>query len=180
MADQEIVVLRYGHRIVRDARVTSHCCLVARAFGAGKVIVEGVEDKELKNSVQEIVQKWGGDFQVEFANDWRKILEEYKKKGFKVVHLTMYGFPVKKKLKELINQDKLLVLVGSQKVVKEVYQKADYNLSVTLQPHSEIGALGVFLYLLNGEGVLEKTFPKARLKVKPSEHEKLLFPESCE
>ena len=36
-----IVVLRLGHRIGRDARISTHCGLVARALGANKIIYSG-------------------------------------------------------------------------------------------------------------------------------------------
>ena len=32
-----IIVLRLGHRFVRDYRVTTHLALVARSFGANKI-----------------------------------------------------------------------------------------------------------------------------------------------
>lgn len=169
MGDAEIIVLRYGHRIVRDARVTSHCCLVARALGADKIIIEGLEDSGLRKSVQEIVQSWGGKFSLAFTDSWKKEVQLFREKGFKIVHLTMYGIPFTKKMVEIKKQDKILVLIGSQKVVKGVYALADYNVSVTLQPHSEIGALSVFLYALNGEDILEKKFSSAELEIVPSE-----------
>ncbi len=92
----EIVVLRYGHRIVRDYRVTSHCCLVARALGAQKIIIQGVEDQSIKKSVGDIVKRWGGDFKVEFVDSWKRIIEYYKKKKYLVVHATMYGSQIHK------------------------------------------------------------------------------------
>ena len=35
-----IIVLRIGHRIGRDKRITTHVALVARAFGANKIIID--------------------------------------------------------------------------------------------------------------------------------------------
>ena len=172
MDKKKITVLRYGHRLVRDARVTSHCCLVARAFGAEEVVVEGTADEGLEKSVQEIVENWGGKFKLAFTDNWKKTVEDYRKQGYKIVHLTMYGIPASKKLESLKQENKLLVLIGSQKVEREVYEVADYNISITLQPHSEIGALGVFLYMLNGDKVMEKEFTNAGMKVKPSEQGK--------
>jgi predicted SpoU family rRNA methylase len=34
----EIVVFRYGHRLERDKRTTTHCALVARVLGAKEII----------------------------------------------------------------------------------------------------------------------------------------------
>jgi Uncharacterized protein conserved in archaea len=88
-----ITVLRIGHRPERDKRITTHVALVARAFGADKIIVDKDDDK-LKNTVERVTQKFGGNFTIEF-NDWRKYLKDY---NGKVVHLTMYGIPYEKKL----------------------------------------------------------------------------------
>ena len=142
---KEVVVLRYGHRIVRDERVTSHACLVARAFGADKIIISGNEDESLKTSVEAIVKKWGGSFRVEFTDSWEKTMKEHWKKGFKAVHTTMYGLPINEKHAELRKLNKILLVIGSQKVERRVYELADYNVSVGLQPHSEIAALAIVL-----------------------------------
>jgi len=164
---KEIVVLRYGHRHVRDYRVTSHCCLVARAFGADKVEVIGDKDESIENTVNEMNEKWGQGAKVEFFDNWRKRLTYYKKKGFTSIHLTMYGLPVQEVEGKLRNVDKLLVIIGSQKVEKGVYENADYNISVTLQPHSEIAALAVFLDRLFEGKELGKTFKDAKIEVEP-------------
>ena len=69
---KEVVVLRYGHRYHRDLRVTSHCCLVARALGAKKIIIQGDEDKSIRESVENINEKWGKGFKLEFNESWKK------------------------------------------------------------------------------------------------------------
>ena len=149
---KEVVVLRYGHRIVRDYRVTSHCCLVARAFGAKKIIIDGDEDRTIENSIKEVTNKWGGGFVVEFTPSWRKTMARYRKKGYNPVHATMYGLPMQKEIKKIRKQDKVLFVIGSQKVEREVYEKSRYNISITLQPHSEIAALAIFLdYYFGGK-----------------------------
>ncbi|VVC00197.1 tRNA (cytidine(56)-2'-O)-methyltransferase [uncultured archaeon] len=164
---REIVVLRYGHRHVRDYRVTSHCCLVARAFGANRIEVIGEEDREIAKTVQEMNERWGKGAEVEFFDDWKKRLSFYKQKGFAPVHLTMYGLPVQNVEAELAKIDKLLVIIGSQKVEREVYEKADYNVSITLQPHSEIAALAVFLDRLQKGAELGKKFGGAKIEIEP-------------
>jgi len=163
----EIVVLRYGHRLVRDYRVTSHCCLVARAFGAKKIIISGDEDKSIRKSVEDIVKRWGGSFQVDFTESWRKTLREYKKKGFFPVHLTMYGLPMQKEVGRLREKKKVLLVIGSQKVEKEVYEQSDANIAVTGQPHSEIAALAVALDWLQQGKELGLKFKGAKIKVLP-------------
>jgi len=167
MVSSQIAVLRYGHRLVRDYRVTSHCCLVARAFGAKKVIIAGDEDKDLRESVEDIAKRWGGSFGVEFTDSWRKTLTEFRKKGFFSVHLTMYGLPLQKENKKLRRKKKILLIIGSQKVEKEVYESSDANISVTGQPHSEIAALAVALDWLQQGKELDARFPKAKISIVP-------------
>lgn len=160
----EIVVLRYGHRIIRDERVTSHCCLAARALGAKKIIIEGSEDKTLTEVIESMSKKWGSGFKVEFTDSWRKTLAEYKKKGYTSVHLTMYGGEAERFIGEIRKKEKILAIIGSQKVERDVYEKSDYNISITQQPHSEISALAVFLYMLtSGKTGLKK----AQLSIVP-------------
>ncbi len=163
----KVVVLRYGHRTVRDYRVSSHCCLVARAFGAKQIIIDGERDESILKSISDVSARWGGKFKVEFADGWKKTVEEYKKKGYFVVHLTMYGLSLQKKIRTIKNKEKILVIVGSQKVEPGVYELSDLNISVTLQPHSEIAALAVTLDRIFGGKELEKKFSGAKIRVKP-------------
>ncbi len=171
---REIVVLRYGHRHVRDYRVTSHCCLVARAFGASTIEVIGEKDQSIIDTVDEINGRWGDGAKVAFHDDWKNRLEHYKKNGFTPVHLTMYGVPIRDIEEELAGKEKLLVIVGSQKVEREVYEKADYNVSITLQPHSEIAALAVFMDRLQKGEELTGTFSGAKIGVEPARKGKIV------
>lgn len=161
--EREVVVLRYGHRPYRDLRVTTHCCLVARAFGAKKIIIEGSEDKPIKKTILGVTKNWGGKFKVEFTNSWRKEVKKLKKKGFKAVHLTMYGKPVKKEIEKIQKEKRILVIIGSKKVEIGVYRESDFNISIGKQPHSEIAALAVFLDRLFKGRELDKKFHNARI-----------------
>jgi len=171
---KEIVVLRYGHRHVRDYRVTSHCCLVARAFGAKKIEVIGGEDKNIEHTIEKMNCQWGEGAKLEFYDSWRKRVTHYKKRGFVVVHLTMYGLQVQDVVEKLGKEKKLLLIIGSQKVEKEVYETADYNVSVTSQPHSEIAALAVFLDRVQKGEELTKCFPGAKIRVTPANKGKVI------
>lgn len=165
---KRVIVLRYGHRYFRDYRVTTHCCLVARAFGAEKILIEGESDAKIIESVQKINKNWGGKFEVVFVPAWREIVEQHKKEGFILVHLTVYGEKLEKRIKDIKEKEKILVLIGSQKVEKAVYALSEHNISITNQPHSEIAALSVFLdRLFEGENI-EKKFLNARISVVPS------------
>ncbi len=166
-------VLRLDHRRVRDARITTHVCLTARAFGASKVILSGDEDKKIMENVRDVVKRWGGVFEIEYIKNWYKFIEEWKKSGGEVVHLTMYGEAVQAitgKIRES-SKDKL-VIVGGSRVPSNVYQDADWNVSVTNQPHSEVSALSIFLHTLFEGKEYEIDFNNSELKVIPTAHGK--------
>lgn len=135
-----------GHRRKRDERLTTHVCLVARAFGADRVLVSE-RDQELEGTVADVVRRFGGSFEVRTGVKWRGHIKDFK--GTKV-HLTMYGMPLKEALAGIRDHWKgadrdMLVIVGSEKVPGEVYRMADFNVAVGNQPHSEAAALAIFL-----------------------------------
>lgn len=163
-----IKILRLGHRIVRDQRISSHCALVARALGASGFAYSGQRDSNLEDSIKRVAEQWGGPFSVEYVKDPKKLIKGFK--GLKI-HLTVYGLPFQKHLAKLKKTRNILLIVGGEKVPPEVYQLSDFNLSVGQQPHSEVGALAVFLYELSGRKFREK-FQKARRKVIPQERGK--------
>ena len=169
---KEIIVLRYGHRDVRDYRVTSHCALVARALGARKIVVCEESDDSMAKSVNDVTSRWGGPFDVKFEPSWRKAITDHQKKGFTVCHLTMYGQPIETIDKKLAKKNKIMVVVGSQKVERGVYDAVDYNVSVTQQPHSEIAALAVFLDRVQAGKELKKKFKSAEVRIIPQERGK--------
>lgn len=163
-----IAVLRLGHRPSRDKRITTHVCLVARAFGAEGVFISGVKDEFIRSTVQKVVDAWGGDFWVEFVCSPMKVLDEWKASGGVVAHLTMYGIPVKQ-VKDMIPSDRdLLVIVGGEKVPTPYYEKADFNIAVGNQPHSEVAALAIFLDRVTGGSWEVMPFKNARLRIVPS------------
>ncbi|MEM2892159.1 MAG: tRNA (cytidine(56)-2'-O)-methyltransferase [Thermoplasmata archaeon] len=148
-----IVVLRLGHRPERDKRVTTHVALTARALGADEVWVS-TPDPGLERSVAGVVANFGGKFRVRTGVDWRKAMKEWKGE---IVHLTMYGEKLTEALPR-IKSDDLMVVVGAEKVPREVYDLADMNVSVGNQPHSEVAALAIFLDRYSGGKVLERDF----------------------
>jgi tRNA (cytidine56-2'-O)-methyltransferase len=151
-----IEVLRIGQRLVRDDRVTTHVALVSRSFGATKIIMQEV-NPDIKNTISEVNRVWGGNFEVEITENWKKILKSKKNESFKIVHLTMYGESINSVLDEIRKEKKILVVVGAEKVPREVYDIADYNVAIGNQPHSEISALAVLLdRVLDGRQFLKK------------------------
>jgi len=167
------MVLRIGHRIQRDVRVTTHVCLTARALGADGVIVTDAKDRRLSETIERVTSEFGGHFTVETGKPWRRALAEWHKAGGKVVHLTAYGMPLPKIIGEIRSsgEDKLVV-VGAEKVPGELFHLADWNVAVTSQPISEVSALAIFLDWLFEHRRLEKGFADAKLRIIPTEHGK--------
>lgn len=163
-----VEVLRIGHRLVRDDRVTTHAALVSRAFGAEKIYMTGI-DQSVKETVDAVGKRWGGDFQVEIVDSWKEVARRWKKDGGKIAHLTMYGINVDDTIEQVRKDDRILVIIGAEKVPREAYDMADYNIAVGNQPHSEIAALAIFLDRLHGGRQLKKEFAGGRLKVVPME-----------
>jgi len=170
--EKTVHVLRLGHRPKRDERLTTHCALTARAFSAVKLFYTGTRDAGFEKSIEDVVKKWGGSFTVTYARSWQKLVQKHKRDGFVVVHLTMYGMPIMKKMSKLKKQDKLLIVVGGAKVPYEIYSIADFNISVGLQPHSEVAALAILLHELFEGKELEKRFENAKLEILPQENGK--------
>jgi len=168
-----IVVLRIGHRLQRDMRVTTHVCLTARALGAEGVVVSDVNDKLLIETISRVTTQFGGGFTIQTGKSWRSVITEWKKCGGAVVHLTAYGIPLPKVIRKIqaSGVDKL-VAVGAEKVPGEMFRLADWNVAVTNQPISEVSALGIFLDWYFDHSRLEERFPGARLEIIPTEHGK--------
>ena len=83
-------------------------------------------------------------------------------KGLKV-HLTVYGLPFQEKIQAIRKSRDILVIVGGEKVPPEIYNLVDYNISVGLQPHSEVSAIGIFLYELNARKFASFKNPKLEI-----------------
>lgn len=171
--ETQVVVLRVGHRLPRDIRVTTHVCLTARALGANRVIVTDTHDKQLVETINRVTARFGGDFTVETGKHWRSTIAEWKRSGGRVIHLTAYGIPLPKIIDRIRGSkaDKL-VIVGAEKVPGEIFRLADWNVAVTNQPISEVSALGIFLDWLFDHNRLEDSFPGAKIRIIPTEHGK--------
>lgn len=178
-----IVILRLGHRLPRDERISTHVALVARAFGADSMIYSGQHDNSLESSVLRIAERWGGQFSIKYEKNYADVVRDYRKGGFTVVHLTMYGIPLPEKIAMVKKSKNILVIVGAEQVPRDVYELADYNIAVTSQPHSEVAALAVFMNELTDGKALEREFDKrfnGRIKIKPSMKGKVIVSESVQ
>ena len=72
-----IEVLRIGQRVVRDDRVTTHVALVARAFGARKILMTEV-NPDIKCTIEKVTNIWGGNFSLEFIENWKSEIKTKK------------------------------------------------------------------------------------------------------
>ena len=66
-----IEILRLGHRLHRDYRITTHCGLVARAFGATKMYYSGFEDDKIALNLNKVNASWGGDFEIQYIKNYK-------------------------------------------------------------------------------------------------------------
>ncbi len=171
----KVVVLRWGHRYVRDSRLTSHICLIARAFGASSIILADIIDKKVKKTVEKITERWGGNIAVEMGVPWKTAIKEWKRRGGIVCHLTMYGENIEGSdvLERIIKTGKdVMVVVGAAKVPSEMFTLADFNVAIGNQPHSECAALAVFLDRLFNGKELSLEFRGAKMRIIPQKHGK--------
>jgi len=161
-----VVVLRLGHRPGRDERMTTHVGLTARALGADRLVLEDAAAGR-KETVTDITDRFGGPFEVEVTD---RPLGRLRSWDGAIAHLTMYGQPVQNledEIRTAHRDEPLLVVVGAEKVPFEVYERADFNVGVTNQPHSEIAALAVFLDRLFEGRELDRTWEDAEKRVVP-------------
>ncbi|MEM3382753.1 MAG: tRNA (cytidine(56)-2'-O)-methyltransferase [Nitrososphaerales archaeon] len=167
----EVVVLRWGHRL-RDERLTTHVILTARALGASGAILSDVEDKDIKNTIEKVVERFGGPFFFKMGVPWRTAVKEWREKGGIIVHLTAYGENIETSdvMKRIKSSGKdVMVIVGSQKVPSEFYSEdvSDFNVAIGNEPHSECSALAIFLDRYFEGKELSKEFKGAKLKIIP-------------
>ncbi|MBO3804270.1 MAG: tRNA (cytidine(56)-2'-O)-methyltransferase [Candidatus Brockarchaeota archaeon] len=169
---REVRVLRLGHRIRRDARVSTHCALVAYAYGASGIAFSGDEDRGLIEKVKSAVRRWGGNFEVAYEADWKSYVSGFRKNGGYVIHSTMYGINLPEAiggLREKFEEKDLLLIVGSRKVPPEVYELADVNVAVTNLPHSEVASIATILDWLFQGRELSRRFQNAKIRIVPQE-----------
>jgi tRNA (cytidine56-2'-O)-methyltransferase len=128
----------------------------------------GQKDKKIEAKIRNFVRLWGGSFQVEYVEDWQEIITKWKRAGGEIIHLTMYGLLLQRIITDIrkSTKDKMIV-VGGAKVPKKMYDLVDLNVAITSQPHSEIGALAVFLHELFQGKELSKKFQGAQIQISP-------------
>ena len=169
-----IEVVRLSHRLPRDIRITTHCALTARAFGATKFIYGGQKDKGCEASIIKVTEEFGGPFAIVYEKEIIKYLKEKKKEGYHLVHLTMYGLPIQDKIERIRACKKIIFIIGGERVEGEIYYLAHDNIAITQQPHSEVMAIGYALDFYSNRKMLHKQFMNAKKEVVPQERGKLV------
>ncbi|MEA2054161.1 MAG: TIGR00295 family protein [Candidatus Thermoplasmatota archaeon] len=179
----DVTVFRYGHRIARDKRITTHIALVARAFGARKIVIDR-KDEGIEKVVKSVNERFGDDFEIETGVNWKGVIKNWD--GL-IVHLTMYGKKITDVVDEIKKHDKVLAVVGSKKVPGDFYSLADFNVAVGNQPHSEVAALAIFMhYVTDGQWMDNDFYGKFQIipqksgkKVIERDYIKILRDEGC-
>jgi tRNA (cytidine56-2'-O)-methyltransferase len=176
----KVTILRWGHRPHRDARLTTHVALAARALGASGFILSDMEDESIRATVEKVTRNWGGSFLFEMGTPWKKVVKNWKMNGGIVVHLTAYGENIQtsgvlQRIKE--SEKEILIIVGSQKVPGEFFLEdfSDFNVAIGNQPHSECASLAVFLDRLFEGEELKRNFDHARMKIIPQKRGKKII-----
>ena len=177
MGRVNVVILRWGHRPQRDARLTTHVALTARALGASGFVLSDAVDEKIKETVEKICGTWGGTFGFEMGTKWKSVVRDWKLKGGITVHLTAYGENIQTsnvmdRIRDTYKD--VLVIVGSQKVPRQFYspEVSDFNVAVGNQPHSECAALAIFLDRFFKGETLGTPFEDAKMKIIPQERGK--------
>ena len=129
-------------------------------------------NSEIEKTISDINKTWGGNFKIEIISEWKKIIKERKNAGVKIVHLTMYGQNINNVEIKIRNEGKILIVVGAEKVPREIYEMADYNVAVGNQPHSEISALSVLLDRIHQGKQFESNIDNPERVIIPQEHGK--------
>ncbi len=167
------ILFRLSHRKERDKRVTTHLFLTARLFNVREIYYSGEKDDILENNIFSVEEKWGKTInKIEYIKNPKLKIKDLKNKGYKIIHLTMYGEDYKKVVKKL-REEKLCIIVGSEKVPGWVYDVADYNVAIGNQPHSEITAFTVFMYEIYKCNLKIENI-KSKIKIIPSPKGKMV------
>ena len=127
------------------------------------------DDPGIVQTIDDVVRRWGGNFYVKNNINFRQEIRDWKAAGGKVCHLSMYGVNLPKVVGELKQCEKLMIVVGAEKVPPEIYQLSDWNVAVGSQPHSEVAAVAITMDRIAEGEPLDKVFPGAELTIVPTE-----------
>lgn len=143
-------------------------CLTARAFGAAEITLVGRNDPKLLKYMNGLNKKWGGSFRVKFVKNYKDALKSASK--YTKVYLTRFGMALQSKSYILKTYKNMVLIVSTKDVSKQLHQIADYNISISTQPHCGAAAIAIFLHEFYNGRELAMHFENAKLKLVPSEH----------
>jgi len=143
-------------------------CLTARAMGASEMILTTKKNDKLVKYIHDLERKWGGRFRVGFVNNYKTALDNAV--NYKKVYLTRYGVPLNKLAYTLNTYKNIMLIVSPATTSPKLHNIADFNVSVTDQPHSSSAAIAVFLHEFYRGRELAIHFENAKYKVIPKEH----------
>ena len=119
--------------------------------------------------VNKLEKKWGGRFRVSFLKSYKDAFK--KAANYKKVYLTRYGMPLNKLTYTLNTYKNIMLIVSYTEAPSKLLNGlADFNVSVTDQPHCSAPAIAVFLHDFYRGRELAMHFENAKYKVIPKEH----------
>jgi len=144
-------------------------CLTARALGASEIIFTRGRETKISHYMGNLEREWGGTFKVSFNSDYRKVMDEANM--YKKVYLTRYGTPLRKMMYPIKTYKNIMLIVSSVKASSpSLHELADFNVSVTDQPHCGSAAIAIFLHEFYQGRELAVHFENSKYKVIPKEH----------
>jgi tRNA (cytidine56-2'-O)-methyltransferase len=147
--------------------------LAARALGASSFIMVDISDNKVRETVEKVISRWGGNFRFEMGKTWKSVIKEWRNKKGVTVHLTAYGENIQTSdvMQRIWATGKdVMIIVGSQKVPSQFFSEAisDFNVAVGNQPHSECSSLAVFLdRFFRGQELSKDFSDNAKMKIVP-------------
>ncbi|MGC8478429.1 MAG: hypothetical protein ACP5NE_00670 [Candidatus Micrarchaeia archaeon] len=138
--------------------------LTARAFGAQSVTFTMRANRKLANYIKRTNSRWGGKFDVYFEKNWNEVIE--RSKNYEKVYLTLGGVPINKMIYRIRTYKNIMLIVTLQGRERDFGQFADFNVSITNQPHSTISSVAVFLHMFYSGRELAIRFNNAKYKIK--------------
>lgn len=139
-------------------------CLTSRALGASEITFVGKQDTRLVRHLGRLSTKWGGKFRVNYVKNYREVLKQSAK--YKKVYLTRLGEPLQSKNYMLRTYKNIVLVVTPSDGKKEnqISRVADFNISVSSQPHCSTAAVAIFLHEYYEGRELAMHFENAKYK----------------
>jgi tRNA (cytidine56-2'-O)-methyltransferase len=121
--------------------------------------------------MENLNKKWGGRFKVQFAKNYKEALKSASK--YAKVYLTRYGMPLQDKSYVLKTYKNMILIVTSRDgdEMNPMHKIADFNISVSSQPHCSAAAIAIFLHEFYNGRELAMHFENAQFKLVPHEHD---------